>query len=230
MENKYDIIRRLFLLLVSIYILGATAVAQDVIVLKYGDLMQAKVLEIGENDVRYKKWENIDGPTYTISIAKILAINYQNGTKDSFANYEERKVVVADSINVSNSINYPVNGMSEAVENSFVLPNKREDSPGRGYSITGRCIAICGLLVGAVAAVFEDWVGVGVNAGLGMAIGFPLAHKGDKMQRAAAAENLVTSIKLLQYNVNDDFAINACAMEYKPTRQKSVGAGMSFYF
>ena len=37
---------------------GLTAIAQDVIVLKDGDFKKVKVIEVGENDVKYKKWEN----------------------------------------------------------------------------------------------------------------------------------------------------------------------------
>ena len=103
---------RKLLMAVSILFCGLTATAQDVIVLKDGDLKQVKVIEVGENDVKYKKWENIEGPTYTISISNILAINYQNGTKDSFADYKEKKSDIAQSIDTAS------NNVSQSITNT----------------------------------------------------------------------------------------------------------------
>lgn len=58
--------------------------SQDVIVKKDGSIVQAKVTKVGSSEVEYKKWSNIDGPSYCIDISEILAINYQNGEKDTF--------------------------------------------------------------------------------------------------------------------------------------------------
>lgn len=60
--------------------------AQDLIVKKDGDVVQAKVLKVGSTEVEYKKWNNQDGPLYSIEIGNILAINYQNGDKETFDN------------------------------------------------------------------------------------------------------------------------------------------------
>lgn len=61
-----------------------TAFAQDMIVRRDGSIIQSKVLEIGTSEVKYKKWSNPDGPSYSIAKSDILAINYQNGGKDKF--------------------------------------------------------------------------------------------------------------------------------------------------
>lgn len=63
-----------------------TTFAQDIIVKKDGSIIQSKVQKIGTQEVEYKKWTNQDGPTYTIAISDILAINYQNGEKETFDN------------------------------------------------------------------------------------------------------------------------------------------------
>lgn len=68
---------------------GMTAVctsAQDMIVKKDGTVIQAKVMKVGTSEVDYKKWSNQDGPQYSIAVADILAINYQNGEKETFEN------------------------------------------------------------------------------------------------------------------------------------------------
>lgn len=68
---------------------GMTAVctsAQDLIVKKDGTVIQAKVMKVGTSEVDYKKWSNQNGPQYSIAVADILAINYQNGEKETFDN------------------------------------------------------------------------------------------------------------------------------------------------
>ncbi len=64
----------------------AFAFGQDLIVKKDGDVIQAKVLKVGTAEVEYKKWNNQDGPLYSIEVSNILSINYENGEKEKFAN------------------------------------------------------------------------------------------------------------------------------------------------
>ena len=70
----------------AMYVAGSYASAQDLIVKKDGSVIQAKVTKIGTSEVEYKKWSNQNGPQYSISVADILAINYQNGEKETFEN------------------------------------------------------------------------------------------------------------------------------------------------
>ena len=58
--------------------------AQDIITLTNGDEIKAKVLEITSQDIKYKRYENLDGPTVVVEIKKVFAINYQNGTREVF--------------------------------------------------------------------------------------------------------------------------------------------------
>ena len=51
---------------------------------KDGSIIQSKVTEVNSDNIKYKKFSNPDGPVYTISKAEILAINYENGDKDTF--------------------------------------------------------------------------------------------------------------------------------------------------
>ena len=67
------------LALAALCVAGSYASAQDLIVKKDGSVIQAKVTKVGTSEVEYKKWSNQDGPQYSIAVADILAINYQNG-------------------------------------------------------------------------------------------------------------------------------------------------------
>lgn len=66
--------------------------AQDVIIRKNGDEIQAKVLAVSDSEIDYKKWSNQNGPTYTMSKDDVFMIKYINGDKDVF-NDESRSVV-----------------------------------------------------------------------------------------------------------------------------------------
>ncbi len=78
--------KRLFFTLFLLLFAGVgLASAQDVIVLRDGTLIQSRVLKITETEVEYKKFSNLDGPLYTLSKASILAVNFENGEKESFA-------------------------------------------------------------------------------------------------------------------------------------------------
>ena len=70
----------------ALCVAGSYASAQDLIVKKDGSVIHAQVTKIGTSEVEYKKWSNQNGPQYSIAVADILAINYQNGEKEMFEN------------------------------------------------------------------------------------------------------------------------------------------------
>lgn len=58
--------------------------AQDNITLKNGDEVKAKVIEINETEVKFKNFDNQEGPTRIFFKSEVFSIKYQNGTKDVF--------------------------------------------------------------------------------------------------------------------------------------------------
>lgn len=56
----------------------------DQIVLRNGDVVDAKVKEVGVSEIRYKKCDRQDGPDYTISKRDVLSIKYSNGEVERF--------------------------------------------------------------------------------------------------------------------------------------------------
>ena len=69
---------------IVVFLTMVVCYSQDMITTKSGEDIKAKVLEITFHEVKYKKAENIEGPTYTISKSDILLIRYENGSKDIF--------------------------------------------------------------------------------------------------------------------------------------------------
>jgi len=67
----------------TLLICGASFLfAQDIIVLKNGDEISAKVLEITPTTIEYKKVDDPYGPTVSIQKTEVRMVKYENGTKD----------------------------------------------------------------------------------------------------------------------------------------------------
>jgi len=82
--SRRNILYKALLFSVTFYFSLANTFAQDVITLKNGEDIKALVQEIGELDVKYKKFENPNGPNYTMKKSEIFMIRYANGSKDVF--------------------------------------------------------------------------------------------------------------------------------------------------
>ena len=54
----------------------------DVILLKDGQEIKAKITEITPSEIKYKAFENINGPTRTLAKRDVFLINYANGTRE----------------------------------------------------------------------------------------------------------------------------------------------------
>ena len=74
--------KKLFFLLLLMSAIHVNA--QDVIVMKDGSTIVSKILEITANEVKYKKFTNLEGPTYTVLKSEVKVINYANGEKETF--------------------------------------------------------------------------------------------------------------------------------------------------
>lgn len=72
------------LLFLLLFVPSSMCMAQDVIVKKDGTTILSKVLEVNPADIKYKKYSNQNGPTYTITKAEVMSINYEGGDKDVF--------------------------------------------------------------------------------------------------------------------------------------------------
>ena len=47
-------------------------------------VIEAKIIEIGEVDIIYKLYNNLDGPDYRLSTSRIESIDFENGTRQVF--------------------------------------------------------------------------------------------------------------------------------------------------
>ena len=79
--NRFSMNKILLILFLFVW---SNGFAQDVIVKKDGSTILSKILEVNTADIKYKKYSNLDGPTYTILKTELLSINYKNGECEKF--------------------------------------------------------------------------------------------------------------------------------------------------
>ncbi len=83
----------------------------DIITFKSGDQVTAKVIEISEEKIKYKRCDNLDGPAFVVSKATVASIKYSNGI--------EEKIVAPTPQTVS-----PNNPYSNAQQQKYTGPKK----------------------------------------------------------------------------------------------------------
>jgi len=72
---------KIIILLFLVLLLSiSNCLCQDLITKKNGEDIKAKVSEITTNEIRYKRFDNLNGPVYSISKSDVILIKYENGT------------------------------------------------------------------------------------------------------------------------------------------------------
>lgn len=71
----------------------------DVLLLQNADELQVKILEIDEQTIRYKRCDNLNGPTFSISKNRVALIKYANGTKEVIMPEPPAKTVIQRNVN-----------------------------------------------------------------------------------------------------------------------------------
>ncbi len=75
-----------FLSVLLILLCSSVAYSQDVIYTTGGNKLQAKVTEINSTDIKYKDFNNLEGPTYVITKKDVVLIQYSNGVAEVINN------------------------------------------------------------------------------------------------------------------------------------------------
>lgn len=124
--------------------------AQDIITTRNGEDIQSKVLEVNKKDIKYKKYDNLDGPTYTMQKSEILIVRYANGADEVFDRQDN------SSANTGAEV---VPGMKyrkykKLYDTKYYIP-QREDTYSRGWA--------------GVASFFIPGLGEGIDGQWGRA-------------------------------------------------------------
>jgi hypothetical protein len=82
--------------------------AYDLILLKDGQEIKANVTEITPSEIKYKAFENLNGPTRTLSKRDVFLINYANGTRE----------VISTSINRNSNLSSKQQSATNCAKNT----------------------------------------------------------------------------------------------------------------
>jgi hypothetical protein len=78
--TRRTVMNKFYILLILILVFGVfSAGAQDMIVLTNGNMIEAKVEEISPTEIRYRRFDNLNGPIIIINKNDVLSIRYENG-------------------------------------------------------------------------------------------------------------------------------------------------------
>ena len=214
-----------------------TASAQDVIVKKDGSTILSKVIEIGTTEIKYKKWNNQNGPNYTIAKSDVQAINYESGEKDTFGNE-----VVTQPQQQFNYNDY-TNQMAENLAANNRLQREKLLSGAKswrkasgwvfGISFAGGLVT--GLILeGEVKDNFFDNTTYLICCGAGLAVGVGgalICHSiANNKERLA---NTITASHIIQqdFNIGDNkLSAGLDLMNDNNTRERTIGLGLSLNF
>lgn len=112
--------------------------AQDIIILKNGDEISSKITEVNVSDIKYKKVDNLEGPTYSVLKSDIFMIKYKNGSKDIFNQPKE---------------NSNENAQPKSTDNMFYQGETDATKYYRGYKGAGTGTCVATLFVGVFGLI-----------------------------------------------------------------------------
>jgi hypothetical protein len=115
----------------------------DKILLRTGQEIEAKVIEIGTQEIKYKNCSNLEGPTISILKNDVFMITYSNNTKEVF-----KETPIKSTSQSNNNIN-----SSEVTNNQYIARPKKSNGLAITSLILGILgfIPILGIIFGAIA-------------------------------------------------------------------------------
>jgi hypothetical protein len=192
---------KLFALFAFFALFGLNAMAQDVIVTKDAKKINAKVTEVKIDNIKYKNFDNQDGPTYTLLKSAVSSILYQNGTVETFG--EDKTAPGLRSTPAPATSTTPsTRAYSAQQRRAFSYSNMQNDNPllyqryaaGKSQASMGwMCIlvGVAGVAVGAGDAILESNGKGGIFIGVGavcIGVGIPVTIAGNKKKKSAMNE------------------------------------------
>lgn len=204
---------RLKNLILCLLLCIASASAKDVITKTDGTKLDAKVEEITETLIKYRKASNPTGPIYTIAIESVVNITYENGEVENFSEFANEIIPTQNSSTYLNdddlirmSRSFEVSGLPNSVSDTELMRMAYSNSAegilikkAKKYRtvgwIGGSILFASGIIAGAIIADWEYGIiesenvptvimaGTGLVAGVAWCLGFNL--KASSLMRQA---------------------------------------------
>ena len=190
--------KKLIIVLTSVLGLSLPAFSQDIITTRDGDEIEAKVLEIDSQNVKYRLYSEPDGVMYTVRKADLMMIQYENGRKEVFANQS--------SFNRMLSLREPAEGLVPGMKykelKDIYSPSEYILMPGDPYSpgLSG----VLSFLIPGLGQMICDEVGrgfgfLGGSVGWAIVTGVGLGYS--YYSTGAAVVAIISSIGLLTLDI-----------------------------
>jgi len=123
--------KKLILCLAALIFVHSFSFSQDKIYRKNGKVVEAKVIEIGSDEIKYKEYRNQDGPIYVLETDRIKKIVFENGTVQKFEDNYKDPERYAGQLNKAIKINFlsPLYGYTE-------IGFEKSTGVGKGYEFS----------------------------------------------------------------------------------------------
>jgi hypothetical protein len=108
-----------------------TAFSQDKIYKKGGEIIEVKITEVGTDEIKYKIFNDQNGPVYSLDKDRILKVIYQNGRSENYQSNLKDPELYEDQSKNALKINFlaPLLGYTQ-------LNFEHNLQPGRGYELS----------------------------------------------------------------------------------------------
>lgn len=222
--------------------------AQDVIVKKDGTTILSKVEEVSDTQVKYKKYSNLNGPTYSVNVIDLQCINYENGEKETFNSTPD--IDTTAPVTITNYSNSSFSNSGERkLSDAELLKMYRSGSYNKGTRlaqnikkagyIVGGTLVTAGLVFillqpidgpGATDDTSDPLVG-GILCGSGVVLGGGLLIASSIIKNKYER---MDAISLYQYNIplgkNTMLTADVDLIKDNMTRQQTLGLGFHLNF
>ena len=182
-----------------------TAFSQDVITTKSGEIIQAKIIEVTDDNISYKKYHDQQGATFILKTEKIRTIIWENGDVDTYKEVAVEQVV--PTVKESNALPYINrkfgsfyldNGQVYETEQfkRFLIENNLSHiwtkfSSGKNLQIAGWGVIGGSVTLGIIGGVimnYTDW-------GTALFIGLPISIIGGMLIYAGIPMAIVGTVR-----------------------------------
>jgi len=122
--------KSIYLLLVFLC-LGAIAQAQDKIYKKGGEIIEARITEVGTDEIKYRVFSDQSGPMYSLDKDRIIKVVYENGRVETYQSNLKDPKLYEDQAKDAIKVNFlaPLLGYTQ-------FNYEHNLRPGRGYELS----------------------------------------------------------------------------------------------
>ena len=90
--------KKIFISLLLLTIVNVVSFSQDLIITSSANRIEAQIIEISKENIKYKMWNNPQGPTFVLSSDEINTIIFANGMVKTYKATNDNKTIVLNNV------------------------------------------------------------------------------------------------------------------------------------